>query len=199
MKARRPVSVGTAEVADTERDYRPVVVLGLLVGVYIRVLRHADVESAVALRHLRVRHGDLRPGDLVAVAVPRAVRHGARPQLLRPPRQHHHDPVRAVLLARRGTALLVSRRDDRDGRRRDPDLVAGARQDERPWIALVPAGAYLLYPVARVDQLVALPPRCADHHAAAVRVVVGVAQEVGLVRRRDRVPRCWRRKTPRWR
>ena len=83
------------------------------------------------------------------------------------------------------------------GRRRRAHLAAGPRPAREPVGRPRPRRRLPALPVAAVDQLVALPPRRAGDHPAAVRVLAGHPAALGVVRGRRRPGARSARRTPR--
>ena len=177
---------------------RPAVAVGLLVAVYIGVFGVADLGPARQLRDLRLRHGPVRPGDLAAVPVPGPVRDHPGAGLLRAPREPDHGAVRARLLAGGRPPVPVPGGDGLDGAGGGAAVPAGPRPAAQRLAGRGRGRLLPAVPVAGVDQLVALPPRRAGDHAAAVRLVAGPAAPLGLVRGRGRRSRWPARRTRPW-
>ena len=151
-----------------------------LVG-HVRPTRRA---SSRPVRHVRVRPRHLRPGDVVALARARSVRHGARARGVRASRQRDPVRARALLPIRRGPAFLVARADRRAGERRVRGVPARARSSRRPMARARARRRLLAAPDVAVARVGVLPSRCGVDRTAVVRVLGVARTSVGVVRRR---------------
>ena len=146
-------------------------------------VRHARRAQPSRVRHLGLRHGDLRPGDLAGVAGRPDVHDRARPRRVGSPLQPDPLRLRSVLLARRRSGAVLRRAERRDRPRRAarvPHRQAPLRPSRRRAAVRrdlpgVHAGA--------VHRLGELPSRGALDHPVPVRVVLRRDAAMALVLR----------------